>query len=146
MSGVGNVRYFIFGHMDLSQADFDQYYKDKISQAAEDKHSCFVVGSAPGADSMALALLTKLCSPQDLYRITVYHKGDAPETSVDTRIQTVGGFKTHDEKDSAMTRASDIDIAYLRSVDESRKLYGEKYDPTKKSSTQKNLERRLNQK
>ena len=56
-------------------------------------------------------------------------------------LKTVGGFKNHEQKDSAMTFASDVDIAWSRSEEEQKKLYGSKYRK-RKSGTQKNIERR----
>lgn len=140
------TRYFISGHIDLSQEEFDTFYKDKIIEAAKDDKSSFIMGSAPGADYMAQELLLNIFkdTPENINRITVVHRGDSPEKIADNRIQTIGGFKSHDQKDAFMTHNSDIDIAYVRSAEESKKLYGEKYNPTRISGTQKNLNRRKN--
>jgi hypothetical protein len=135
-------RYFISGHLDLSEEDFNEHYRQQIINAANDPESTFVMGSAPGADSMGQKLLVELFQPNGLDRITVYHKGEQPETPAHPGVRLQGGFASHDAKDSAMTHASDIDIAYVRSEEESKALYGEKYRPGRISGTQKNLERR----
>ena len=93
------------------------------------------MGSAPGADFFAQKLLIDLLEnkPNGLQRIKVYHKGAQAEKLADQRLETVGGFMSHD-KDAAMTQNSDFDS--------SKKLYGEKFNPDKISNTQKNLQRR----
>ncbi|XWV26276.1 hypothetical protein QJ857_gp0799 [Tupanvirus soda lake] len=139
------IRYFISGHTDITQEQFDFYYKDNIIAAAQNPKNTFVMGSAPGADYMAQKLLVELLEkhPNGLDRITVYYKGSKPEKIADPRIKTIGGFVSHDEKDAQMTRDSDIDIAYVRTQEESKKLYGNKYKPNRISGTQKNIERRF---
>ena len=41
-----------------------------------------------------------------------------------------------------MTEDSDRDIAWIRSEEETKKLYGKKYRPGRVSGTQKNIDRR----
>jgi hypothetical protein len=138
------LRYFISGHIDLSQEQFDKFYKDRILKAIA-SNGTFVMGSAPGADYMAQQFLYESFKhdPTELDRMIVYHRGDNPETQlIDSRIKTIGGFKSHNAKDTAMTKASDMDIAYVRSYDESKILYGEKFNPHRISGTQQNLNRR----
>ncbi|XWV25021.1 hypothetical protein QJ856_gp0757 [Tupanvirus deep ocean] len=139
------IRYFISGHTDITQEQFDYHYKNKIITATKNPKNTFVMGSAPGADFMAQKLLIKLLEnqPRGLDRITVYHKGSRPEKIADPRIKTIGGFVSHDEKDARMTQESDIDIAYVRTSEESKQLYGSKYKPDRVSGTQKNIERRM---
>jgi len=135
--------YFISGHVDISQEDFNKYYRDKIMEAVSNPNSMFVVGNAPGADIMAQYLLIDLLKDDNgLDRICVYHCGSTPSIIADTRLKTIGGFKTHEEKDRSMTLASNIDIAYVRSHEDSKKLYGKKFRPNRISGTQKNLDRR----
>jgi predicted house-cleaning noncanonical NTP pyrophosphatase (MazG superfamily) len=138
--------YFISGHIDITEEQFNKYYRDKIIEAASNPNNKFVIGSAPGVDYMTQQLLVKLLEnePGGLDRISVYHRGKIPETLADCRLKTIGGFASHDQKDSAMTMISDIDIAYVRSEQESKKLYGNIYQADRISSTQKNLIRRSN--
>lgn len=144
MAENNQITYFISGHMDITKEEFDLHYRDKIIEAAKNPGSKFIMGSAPGADFMAQQLLLKLLEndPECFNRITVCYKGNKPECVADNRIDLLGGFQSHDSKDGYMTIHSNVDIAYVRSVEESQKLYGPKFDPTKISGTQKNLERR----
>lgn len=66
---------------------------------------------------------------KELYScVTVYHMLDQPRNNVGNRV-TLGGFKSDEERDSAMTSASDYDIAWIRKGKE-------------KSGTAKNILRR----
>ena len=48
----------------------------------------------------------------------------------------------HNERDAAMTKASDYDILWIRSDEDTSKLHGSKYRPGRISGTQKNRDRR----
>lgn len=135
--------FMISGHMDLSQEEFDSHYKQEIIKAVNIPNSLFITGAAPGTDYMAQMLLVELLGSDNLHRLTVYHKGNVPEKLASADIRTVSGFCSHDDRDIAMTNTSDIDIAYVRSHEESRKIYGDTFDPTRKSSTEKNIIRRM---
>ena len=134
--------YFISGHTDLTLDQFNSHYKSKITDAASDSKSLFVMGDAPGVDFMAQKLLLDLLGDAIYERICVYHRGDKPYMLADEKIKRIGGFKSHDNKDRQMTLDSNVDIAFVRSSEESKKLYGSKYNPNRKSGTEKNLERR----
>ena len=136
--------YFISGHTDLTQEQFDLHYRQKIIDATSDPKSQFVIGDAPGVDFMAQKLLLSILGTDVFNRVNVYYRGDKPYMLVDPLIKTIGGFKSHDDKDRQMTLDSNIDIAYVRSIEESKKIYGDKYNSKRKSGTQKNLERRIN--
>eukprot|EP00656_Telonema_subtile_P031038 TRINITY_DN3400_c0_g1_i1.p1 TRINITY_DN3400_c0_g1~~TRINITY_DN3400_c0_g1_i1.p1 ORF type:complete len:108 (+),score=17.19 TRINITY_DN3400_c0_g1_i1:76-399(+) len=70
-----------------------------------------------------------------------YHRGPTPRALAVPGIRCVGGFYSHPAKDEAMTQASDVDIAWVRSPEEQKALYGGKYRP-RVSGTEKNLLRR----
>jgi hypothetical protein len=126
--------YFISGHCDITQDEFKKYYHRRIDMALE-KKSMFVMGDARGVDMLAQAYLNGKTE-----NVVVYHIGEKPLHNIGG-YPTIGGFKNHKKKDSAMTYASDADIAWVRSDEEQRQLYGNKYRK-RKSGTQKNLERR----
>ena len=130
--------YFISGHLDITEEDFSVHYKEKIDQALKDnKDVKFVIGDAKGADSFAQKyLIGKRCD------VTIYHMYDSPLNNLGGYF-TVGGFQSHEEKDSAMTYASSDDIAWFRTVEEQKKLYGNKYRK-RVTGTEKNVKRRLN--
>lgn len=113
--------YFVSGHLDLTQQEFDTYYREQLVRAI-DAGGAFVVGDARGADTMT----------QEYFKgnkdVTVYHMFEKPRNNVHD-YKTVGGFKSDDERDTAMTAASNEDIAWIRPGRE-------------KSGTSKNLKRR----
>ncbi len=100
--------FFISGHVDLEDEEFLRYYQPQIDQALEMEAS-FVLGDARGADGMAqkyLATRTKKVTIYHLYERPLYNHGN---------FSTIGDFKSHAEKDAAMTNASSEDIAWVRS-------------------------------
>lgn len=140
--------YFISGHTKITQDEFDAHYKKKILELLKDDNNKFVVGESIGVDRMAQDLITDYINNvrHEIFtnQLTIYHVGRFPRYTADGHIKTIGGFKSHSEKDAAMTRISDYDIAYVRSIEESKKLYGDSFNPKIKSGTQKNIERRKN--
>lgn len=116
---------FISGHIDnIDDEYFNKHYKIPIDNALQLKHS-FVIGDAEGIDKMA------------------YDYIKSKEGNI-TRI-TKKNFKNCNERDAHLTSISDYDIAYVRTEEEQREIYGSKYKD-RKSGTQKNIERRINKK
>lgn len=107
--------YFISGHRDLSQEEFDNNYGNILYEMAFNDNIKFVVGDYYGADIMAQNYLVDSCgiSPS---RITVYHMFDSPRNINDKITNKIGGFKTDEERDAAMTMASVDDIAFVRDI------------------------------
>ena len=102
--------YFVSGHLDLTQEEFEAHYAPYLREAAKAGAS-FVVGDAPGCDEMAQRFLYTCVIPAD--RVTVYHMLQAPRRHV-APWPTRGGFTSDEARDSAMTAASDDDIAWVR--------------------------------
>jgi hypothetical protein len=101
------MKYFISGHRDITNEEFDLHYKLVLDQILRDDPNCeFVVGDCYGADAMAQKYLRG-------QKVTVYHKGSRPR--VNYGYHTKGGYLSHTAKDAAMTHASDKDIAWVRS-------------------------------
>ena len=135
--------FYVSGHLDLTVDEFAHHYAPQVLQALEAGHRHFVVGDAPGCDLMAQQMLTDLkqgrcpALPSVAYPdivLHVYHMFSSPRHLHD-RAHTaalVGGFISDEERDAAMTEASDEDIAWVRPGKSKRK-----------SGTAKNLERRL---
>lgn len=115
--------HFVSGHLDVTQAEFDEHYVPKLNAAIR-AGDAFVVGDARGLDAMAQAYLYGRTT-----KVTVY----IFEASRHMRsgFRTVGGFTSDRSRDRAMTAASDADIAWVRPGRE-------------KSGTNKNLKRRNN--
>lgn len=114
--------YFISGYGSATEEDFKEHYEDRIFKAINEDAS-FVVGDFDGIDLMAQKFLKSMM----VNKVTVYHMYDEPKHNVG--FQTKGGFTSHEERDSAMTDASDEDIAWTKPDDTS-------------SCTYKNLQRR----
>lgn len=126
---------FISGHRDLTYDEFKKYYEPRIDDAIEifyndedDGTLRFVIGDCAGCDIMAQDyLLDTLNYKPEL--ITVYHCYDAPRY-VNPKVKNLkGGFGGDIDKDNAMTKASNNDIAYVR-------------NPMELSSTAQNILRR----
>jgi hypothetical protein len=100
---------FISGHLDLTREEFDEHYAPQIEEALKEV-CCFVIGDARGCDQMAQQYLWAR-GYDDL--VTIYHMFDAPRHAF-KGIALQGGFKSDDERDTAMTEASDYDIAWVR--------------------------------
>lgn len=112
---------FISGHLDLSKAEFDEYYRPQIDNALA-KNQGFVVGDARGADTIAQHYLLGKTEA-----VVVYHMLENPRNNAG--FPTRGGFQSDAERDEQMTRDSHQDIAWVRTG-------------RQKSGTQKNLDRR----
>lgn len=111
---------FVSGHLDLDQVEFDYYYIPRIDIHDDAR---YVVGDARGADSLFQAYAAHYALD-----VTVYHMLESPRNNHGS-FKTVGGFITDEERDSAMTEASDEDLAWVREGREA-------------SGTAKNLSRR----
>lgn len=118
------MTYFISGHLDCTAEEFSTHYSTIIQKLAFFGHS-FIVGDARGADTLAQKLLSRIAPKAT----TVYHMFDKPRNCVSPHFKTVGGFTSDNERDTAMTVASDRDIAWVRPGRET-------------SGTAKNLKRR----
>lgn len=103
--------HFISGHGDVTEAEFALHYKEKIDKAILKGHS-FVIGDFRGLDSIAQEYLSFVLGKDAPNRVTVYHMHKAPR--VNNGFPTKGGFKSDEERDAAMTEASNKDIAWVR--------------------------------
>ncbi|MCB9676239.1 MAG: GNAT family N-acetyltransferase [Alphaproteobacteria bacterium] len=113
---------FVSGHLDLTPTELEVHYVPHLRRAVA-RGDRFVVGDARGADAMASAWLAREGAP-----VTVFHMFDAPRNAP-AGVATRGGYKNDDHRDSALTAASDTDIAWVRPGREG-------------SGTAKNLKRR----
>ena len=106
--------YFISGHRVITKEEFDASYKPIIDFVLESEPGCkFVIGDYWGCDEMAQNYLMdeKSICP---CRVTVYHMQESPRYYNKKVTNFVGGFKTDEERDTAMTEASNEDIAFVR--------------------------------
>jgi hypothetical protein len=112
---------YISGHLDLTPAEFEAYYRPAID-AALARGESFVVGDARGTDAIAQHYLLGKTDA-----VVVYHMFTSPRNNAG--FPTIGGFESDEARDTQMTADSDRDIAWVRPGRE-------------KSGTQKNLDRR----
>lgn len=99
---------FVSGHLDVTHHEFAQHYAPKIA-AHLGAGGGFVVAESRGVDCMALDLLCSL----NARNVTVFHLFESPRHNPGN-WPTVGGFSLASECDAAMTRASDLDITWVR--------------------------------
>lgn len=104
--------YFISGHRDVKQEDFDKIYVPVLEKIIrEEAESVFVVGDYWGVDEMAQNWLRD--NLKDHSRVTVYHMGNYPRVLSSKLFNTSGGYLSDIERDSEMTKVSDQDIAFI---------------------------------
>ncbi len=136
---------FISGHVDLLQSEFDQHYIPAINQAINNGNH-YVLGNARGGDTMGLTYL--LSQKVDPTHITIYvydkyvsdYDNKKKYAHLDVNIKC--GYQSYTSRDADMTTNSHYDIAWVRSKEASKVLYGDAYKP-RVSGTQHNLNRRL---
>lgn len=108
--------YFISGHRNITKEEFDNNYakvlKNIINQPST-YNIRFIVGDYYGVDIMAQHyLIDELNFPPD--GICVYHMFDKPRNIHPLITNKIGGFTSDEERDAAMTKNSDFDIAFVR--------------------------------
>jgi len=136
---------FISGPVEPPEDYFTKFYAPRLDKAVLEGHS-FVMGPAPGIDSLSLRYLVD--RGVEIAKITVYLAG-FEEKILAERVKwfvdfggkiNVEGVTTGD-RDAAMTRDSDYDILRYMSIEEQKEFYGENYYP-RVSATEKNERRR----
>ena len=106
--------YFISGHRDITDTEFEINYKPAIEYVVEtNENAKFVIGDCYGVDILAQNYLVDTLNV-DPDRITVYHAYNAPR-NLNPKITNIrGGYSSHPAKDVAMTKDSAYDIAFVR--------------------------------
>lgn len=124
------MRYFVSGHRDLTISEFREHYVPLIQKIIKDDVWCeFVVGFCEGCDLMFIEWMKEHAPSHDLL---VFYCTNIPENFWDDYpniyLYYCDDFETCD---TAMTRNSDFDIAWIRPGRED-------------SHTAKNIKRRYN--
>lgn len=103
---------FISGHGDVTWQEFEEHYVPRIAEAVNKGHS-IIVGDFRGLDTDAMKYLQYVDEQYMTVDLTVYHMFTEPRNTVDC-AKHKGGFTSDHDRDSAMTRDSDYDIAWVR--------------------------------
>ena len=158
----------ISGHTDLPQDLFDKHYIPQLASALKSGAN-FILGDAKGVDEMALTWLLANSEPDTRGQITVhcsrpYNVPKLETLGVNVILDRVshesgvaGGSRgrgkgrdpgnpnasrqRHLDRDARMTAASDFDILYVRTDEEAREFYGERWRK-RVSATEMNRDRR----
>ena len=134
-----NNPHFVSGHLNLTKDEFNTHYVDKLLGAVKNNYT-ILTSDSKGADAMTQQFLFDL----GYKNVFIYHMFDKPRINIGD-FPTVGGAKSDEERDSNMTRDSNVDIAWVRSEEETKRLLlleGKKYKPGRISGTEKNILRR----
>ena len=116
--------FFVSGHLDLTPEEFQEHYVPLLERALHhSSYPRFIVGDARGADTMAQQWLK-----DHEAEVKVYHMLTTPRNNQGGFL-TLGGFTSDTERDEAMTRDSEFDLAWVRPGRET-------------SGTAKNIQRR----
>lgn len=99
---------FISGNLDLSDKQFMQYYMPILTELAKEDFVYFNLSDDEGCSEMSQILLNKLLI--DRNRVTIYCIGDTPKHYVSENFVCFHGFKTLEERNAAMTLASNNDL------------------------------------
>jgi len=136
---------FVSGPIAPPPTYFEKHYENLLRDAIASDYS-FVLGPAPGIDTLALRFLVE--HGVNPTKITVYLAEFQERTYRSSLewLEELGGHihvegVTTSDRDAAMTRASDYDILRYMTIQEQKAHYGEEYYP-RVSATQKNERRR----
>ena len=140
-NGMTTKIVFISGPLAPPSGYFETHYVPHLLAAIGASHK-FVVGPAPGIDTMALDFLISQGVPTASITVYVAEFQDAERCAAELlgcKVRVEGA--TTGERDAAMTRDSDYDILRYMTPLEARDFYGDAYWP-RISNTEKNERRR----
>ena len=110
--------YFVSGHRDLTQEEFNSHYVRVLKRIIKDDPLAeFVVGDWEGCDAMFIDFLL---SQPDYPPVTIYHVDKAPRLNYDGfplfNFENVyfAQCADYDECDKSMTLDSTFDVAWIR--------------------------------
>lgn len=113
---------FISGHRDITEEEFQKNYVPAIMKHAVES-GWFIVGDCDGCDKMAAQYIGGIAQvlSQPIH-LTIFHMYDTPRFEIElnnprnpeSSVDYIGYYETDIERDSAMTAASDFDIAFIR--------------------------------
>ena len=108
--------YFISGHRDLTQEEFDKHYIPTLKRILElDDYAKFLIGDWEGCDTLAFEYLRdKLGMYQriDIYYVDKVRLINFSQSMYPKIVSQV--WDVYDSCDSMMTHYSDFDVAWIR--------------------------------
>lgn len=119
------INVFVSGHLDLTQEEFEKYYKQEIDNRLKNEsfvkfHLNFYIGDCKGGDLIAFKYIFDNYI-NDNYLDNIYVcVMDNNEFSSNYnypkhhKVKIITGFKTHEERDCYMTKNTDYDILWIR--------------------------------
>lgn len=99
---------FISGNLDLSDKKFIQYYMPIITELSENENVYFNISDDIGCSEMVQVLLKGVLKNKN--NVNIYCIGDKPKIYLDDAFLCFSGFKTLEERNAAMTFATDMDL------------------------------------
>ena len=112
------MTYFISGHRDLTQEEFNEHYAPILEKVLKEDWDChFVIGDWEGCDKMALEFI--LSQPDYYNSIEIFYVDEVRVRPFGDHISNfenlyVNPRSTYDDCDESMTKFSDFDIAWIR--------------------------------
>ena len=123
------MRYFVSGHRDLTQEEFDRHYVYLLDRVlADDPYAEFVVGDWEGCDSIFVKYMEEYYTDALIHIFYVYESRIPEGEFNEYRFHECNNY---DDCDETMTRHSNFDIVWIRPGRED-------------SHTAKNIKRRYN--
>ena len=107
------VSVFISGNRDLSEKDFITYYLPYLHELISNDNVIFNISDDEGCSEIAQVLLNSIL--EDRNRVNIYCIGDKPKYYLSENFTCFSGFKTLEERNAAMTLASNMDIHIILS-------------------------------
>ena len=100
---------FVSGNTDISEKDYMQYYMPLLQalQQVEDK-IYYVMSDDTGAAELTQMFLSKALKDKTV--VSIFGTGETPNMYLDKDYIYIGGFKTLEERDAAMTVSSNKDL------------------------------------
>jgi hypothetical protein len=119
--------YFISGHRDLTEVEFNTHYVPILNKVLEDDpYARFVVGDWEGCDLMAILHLIKIHANPPI--ITIYCVEEPQQEILRNLVKSYTRIRyksciSYDECDALMTEESHFDITWIRPGKENSHTY-----------------------
>jgi len=104
---------FISGNTDLSEKQFIQYYLPLLKTLIDDETVTFRLADDTECSKMCIKTFEQFLKNKK--RVIIYSTQRQIPTNIPSGYNFIGGFKTMEERDAAMTITSDSDIHIILS-------------------------------